>query len=116
MLLSIVVLDVADQTVDVVVQHRAIFLTLCVLSFQQLLIALIQLLLLLRHKTGQVLEHENELLLLGSISDGRRTMSPKLLLIRRPGSGRHERRQHRVAQHWSPAFESTTTTATTTQV
>ena len=51
----VVVLDVVDRIVDVIVKHRAAFLALCVLSSQQLLIALDQLLLLLRHKNGQVL-------------------------------------------------------------
>ena len=94
--------DAFDRIVDVVVQHRAAFVALCVLSPQQLHIALCQLLLLLRHKNGQVLEHGNGLRLLGSVIDGRRTRIPQSPLIRRPGSGRRERRQHRAAQQWPP--------------
>ena len=50
MLLPIVAHDVACGTGDDSVRHHAAFAIHCVLSSQQLLIALAQLLLLLRHK------------------------------------------------------------------
>ena len=50
MLLPIVAHDVACRTCDDSMQHHAVFAIQCVLSSQHLLIALVHLLLLLRHK------------------------------------------------------------------
>ena len=49
-LLPVFAHDVACRTGDDSIQHRAFFVIQCLLSSQQLLIALVQLLLLLRHK------------------------------------------------------------------